>query len=152
MRTDRGCRVIRASAQKIYEAHLDPKAIAQWRPPHDMRAEVYAFDAREGGRYRMAFVYPGDNPAVRGKTTANADVFEGTFVELVPNERIVEVAEFTSDDPAFAGAMTVRTLLEPAAEGTEVSIVCEDVPVGISESDHQAGIASTLANLAAFVE
>ena len=151
-RTDTGSRLIRAPAQKIYEVHLDPQAIAKWRPPSGMRAEIYSFDAREGGGYRMAFIYTGSDPDARGKTTEDADVFEGRFVELVPNARMVEVVEFASDDPALAGAMTVRTMLEPVPEGTLVTIVCENVPAGISESDHQAGIASTLDNLARYTE
>ena len=121
-----------------------------WRPPAGMRAEVYAFDAREGGGYRMAFVY--EDASVRGKTGENADVFEGRFVELVPKVRIVERVVFRSDDPAFAGAMTVTTTLTPVPGGTEVGIVCENVPAGIRAEDHQVGMASTLANLAAFVE
>jgi uncharacterized protein YndB with AHSA1/START domain len=149
-RTDTGSRVIKAPAEKIYAAHLDPKSIAEWRPPHGMRAETYAFDAREGGGYRMAFVY--EDASVRGKTTEHADVFEGTFVELVPNERIVERVEFQSDDPAFTGTMTITTTLVAITDGTEVSIVCENVPEGISAEDHQVGMGSTLANLAAFVE
>jgi Activator of Hsp90 ATPase homolog 1-like protein len=48
--------------------------------------------------------------------------------------------------------MTITTTLEPVAEGTRVTVCCEDVPSGIGESDHQAGLASTLENLAAFVE
>jgi uncharacterized protein YndB with AHSA1/START domain len=151
-RTDVASRVIRASPQAIYAAHLDPKAVATWRPPQGMRAEIYAFDAREGGGYRIAFVY--EDASVRGKSTEHADVFEGTFVALVPNERIVERVEFQSDDPAFAGTMTITTTLVAVAvmDGTEVSIVCENVPEGISAEDHQVGMGSTLANLAAFVE
>ena len=149
-RTDAASRVIRASAQKIYTAHLDPQAVAKWRPPQGMRAEIYNFDAREGGGYRMAFVY--EDTSVPGKTSAHADVFGGRFVELVPGERIVERVEFQSDDPAFAGAMTITTALVAVKDGTEVGIVCENVPEGISAADHQVGMASTLANLAAFVE
>ena len=44
--------------------------------------------------------------------------------------------------------MTVRTALTPVPGGTDVAIVCENVPSRHRESDHQAGIASTLANLA----
>ena len=151
-RTDRASRVIRASPQKIYAAFLDPKAMAAWRPPQGMRAEIYAFDAREGGGYRMAFVYAAADGSARGKTTETSDMFEGTFIELVPGERIVEVVEFESDDPAFAGAMTVTTTLAVVPEGTQVAFVCENVPAGIRESDHQLGMASTLAQLAAFAE
>ncbi|MEX0838305.1 MAG: SRPBCC domain-containing protein, partial [Parvibaculum sp.] len=65
---------------------------------------------------------------------------------------VVELVEFVADDPAFAGAMTITTTLTPVPDGTEVHIVCENVPEGISAADHQAGIASTLENLAAFTE
>ena len=149
-RTDTASRVIRASAEKIYAANLDSKSVAKWRPPQGMKAEIYAFDAREGGGYRMAFVY--EDASVRGKTTEHADVFEGTLVELVPNERIVEHVKFLSDNPVFGGAMTITTTLIAVAGGTEVRIACEDVPAGIRAEDHQVGMASTLANLAAFLE
>jgi uncharacterized protein YndB with AHSA1/START domain len=151
-RTDRASRVIKASPQAIYQAFLDREAVAAWRPPQGMTAEIYAFKAREGGTFRMAFVYTATDRTARGKTSDNADVFHGRFLELVPNERIVEVVEFESDDPAFAGAMTVTTTLAAALEGTEVSFVCENVPSGIRPSDHQVGMASTLEQLAAFTE
>jgi hypothetical protein len=57
--------------------------------------------------------------AVRGKTSAHADVFHGRFVELVPHERVVELVEFESDDPAFAGAVTIATTLAAGGGGTE---------------------------------
>ncbi|RPD40021.1 SRPBCC family protein [Chitinophaga barathri] len=151
-RTDAGSRVIKASPQTIYQAFLDPEAIAAWRPPEGMSAEIYRFEPREGGIFRMSFRYNDKDGTTRGKTTEDADIFQGRFEELVPNKRIVEVVEFESDDPAFAGEMKVITSFTPVEGGTEVSIVCEDVPEGIKEEDHQQGIASSLKNLAAFME
>jgi len=98
----------------------------------------------------MAFLY--DDAATAGKSGDNVDLFEGRFVELVPGRRVVEEVDFDSTDPAFAGTMTITTRFEPAEGGTMVTVECADVPPGISEADHQAGIASSLANLAAFVE
>ena len=49
-------------------------------------------------------------------------------------------------------AMRVTTTLTPVADGTRVTILCANVPPGISADDHQAGMASTLRNLAAFIE
>ena len=57
----------------------------------------------------------------------------------------MERVEFESEDPAFAGAMTVTTTLDAQPDGTKVTILCENVPSGISQADHEAGIASTLA-------
>lgn len=149
-RVDSASRFIMASPQTIYQAFLDPEAVASWRPPEGMKGQIYAFDPREGGTFRMSLAYTDDT--LRGKTSEHTDVIQGRFLELVPNERIVELVEFESDDPAFAGAMTVITTLTAISGGTEVTIRCENVPNGIRASDHQAGIMSTLNNLAAFTE
>ena len=151
-RTDTASRVIAASPQALYRAFVDPAAIASWRPPQGMKAEIHTFDPREDGYYRMSFLYTEPDPEVQGKTSDHTDTFEGRFVGLIPGERIVEEIDFVSDDPAFRGTMTITTTFRPVSGGTEVTVVCEDVPEGIGESDHKAGIASSLANLAAFVE
>jgi uncharacterized protein YndB with AHSA1/START domain len=87
-----------------------------------------------------------------GKTSAHADVVQGRFAELAPDERIVEHITFESDDPAFAGTMVLTTTFTPVPEGTEVTIRCENAPSGIKPSDHEVGINATLGNLAGFVE
>lgn len=150
-RTDSAFRIIAAPARRIYRAHLDPEAVASWRPPEGMTAKIHAFDPREGGGYRMSFRYR-DKTHSAGKTSEDTDVFEGRFLELVPDEKIVESVVFESDDPAFAGAMRITTTFSAVSVGTKVTIVCEDVPLGIGEGDHQAGMASTLKNLAEFTE
>ena len=116
-----------------------------------MRAEVHAFDAREGGSFRLSLTCT-DRRGPRGKFSGQADVVSGRFLELVPDTRMVELVELESDDPAFAGAMTVTMTLAPLEDGTEVTIRCDGVPAGIRPEDHAAGIASTLAKLAAFIE
>lgn len=145
-------RRIKAPPLAVYSAFLDPEAVLSWRPPQGMKAEIHTFDAREGGAFRMAFIHTSISPASRGKTSDYVDLFDGRFVELVPGERIVEAVEFLTNDPAFAGEMRVITTFSPIPEGTEVTMCCENVPRGISEADHVDGIASTLDNLAAYVE
>lgn len=152
MRTHSGSRLIHASPHAIYRAFLDPAAVAAWRPPQGMTGEVFRFEPRAGGTFRMAFVYADGGASNPGKSTRDADVFEGRFAELVPDARIVEVVRFQSDDPAFGGEMTLTTTLHPVAQGTEVTVLIENVPAGISDADHEAGIASSLENLAKFVE
>ncbi|TSD87416.1 SRPBCC family protein [Mycobacterium sp. KBS0706] len=151
-RVDSASRIIMASPHAIYRALMDPEALVAWRPPEGMKGEMLAFDGREGGRYRMSLTYIDTGPELRGKTSEHADVVEGRFLELVLDRRVVEVVEFDSDDPAFAGAMTITTALAAVPGGTEVSIRCENVPDGIRPEDHQEGMGSTLANLAAFTE
>lgn len=150
-RTHTASRTIIASQRAIFRAFLDPEAVASWRPPKGMSAKVFAFDPRPDGVYKMAFIYS-ETDHGRGKSTADADIFEGRFVELVPDELIVEEVQFESDNPAFAGTMTITTALLPVTGGTKVSIRAENVPLGISADDHRIGMESTLKNLANFIE
>jgi len=144
-------RIIRAPRQAIYRACLDPNALAAWRVPDGMTARVHAFDGREGGTYRMSLTYtdPADSS---GKTTDDTDTFEGTFAELVPNERVVELIRFESSDPGFAGEMRMTTSLADAGQGTEVIVLCDDIPPGIRPEDNELGCRLALANLARLVE
>lgn len=149
-RTDLASRVIRATRQAIYRAFADPAALVAWMPPKGMRARLERFDLRAGGGYRMVLTY--DDATARGKATDDSDIVEVRFTEIRPNERIVQQVEFESDDPAFAGVMTMTWRFHTVSEGTEVTIRCDDVPSGIGKEDHDAGLRSTLANLAAFTE
>jgi uncharacterized protein YndB with AHSA1/START domain len=116
-----------------------------------MRGDVHAFDAREGGVFRMSLVYEGEHP-VPGKTSADTDTFQGRFVQLIPCERIVQAVEFDSNDPELAGEMTITWTLEDRSEGTEVGVLCENIPLGVRIEDNETGSRSTLKKLAAFVE
>jgi uncharacterized protein YndB with AHSA1/START domain len=150
-RTDKAERLIAAAAPQIYRAFLDPLALVSWLPPDGMTGQILTFEAWAGGRYRMVLTYPeSDHP--RGKTSGDSDVVEGRFVQLVENQRVVQAIDFVSDDPAFAGTMLMTWSLAPSETGTLVSFVCENVPAGIRREDHDAGLQSTLANLAAYTE
>lgn len=150
-RIDRASRIIHATPEAIWQALVDPVAQAVWRPPAGMTGRFDSFDAREGGSYRMTLTYD-DAGSAQGKSSEDADIVDGRFVELVQNVRIVELVMFESDDAAFAGTMKITTSLTRMPGGTEVAIACENVPGGVSPEDHQAGMDSTLANLAAYVE
>jgi hypothetical protein len=47
--------------------------------------------------------------------------------------------------------MTVSTTLAAAGSGTQVTIVCENIPRGVRLEDNEAGCRSTLEKLAAFL-
>jgi uncharacterized protein YndB with AHSA1/START domain len=151
-RTDSASRVIKALPQNIYKALVDPEALVSWLPPKGMKGHIYEFDARAGGAYRMSLTYVGTDPSVQGKTTEDADVVKGRFLELAPNERIVQLVEFESEDPVFAGEMIMTWSLAAVPEGTAVMIVCENVPEGIRKEDHDVGLRSSLENLALYTE
>jgi len=149
-RIDSASRTILATPRAIFRAFLDPEVIGKWRPPSGMTAEIYSFDARAGGGYRMAFVY--EDAGATGKSEADRDVFTGRFVELVPDSRIVEEVDFDTTDPAFARTMRITTQLTPVSDGTKVTFTAENVPPGISADDHRKGMESSLKNLAMLLE
>lgn len=152
IRIDTASRAIIAPPQAIYEAFLDPKAIATWRPPQGMQCHIYTFEPYEGGKFRMSFRYLDTSRVDVCKTASHANIFHGRFLKLIPYERIVELIEFELDDPAFSGTMILTTILVPISNGTQVTIVAENIPHGIKADDHKERIKSTLQNLATFIE
>ncbi|GHB66489.1 SRPBCC family protein [Streptomyces umbrinus] len=150
-RTDRASRVIAAPPATVYGALLDRESLEAWLPPEGMRGRVEWWDPRPGGGFRMVLTYldPTDSP---GKTSDATDVVDVGFAELVPSERVMQRAVFEADDPSFAGTMTMTWHLAAAGDGTEVTVTATDVPPGIDQSDHETGIASSLANLASYLE
>jgi hypothetical protein len=87
-----------------------------------------------------------------GQGECDSDIVEARFVDIVPGERVGQAVDFVSDDPAYAGTMTMTWEVAAVDAGTRVDIVADDVPDGISAEDHAAGLASSLTNLAAYVE
>ncbi|MBS0502265.1 MAG: SRPBCC domain-containing protein [Proteobacteria bacterium] len=143
-------RTILATPRAVFRAHVDPEVLVKWRAPEGMHARISEFSAHAGGGYRMELRYA-DGKGL-GKSTANSDIVRVRFAELTPDERIVETAEFESDDPANAGLMTITTTLTPVTDGTKVTVTAENVPAGISEADHRKGMESSLRNLALLLE
>lgn len=150
-RVDTASRLVRASASTIYRAFATPDAMNAWLPPRGMTGSVRGFAFREGGGYRMRLVY-GEERHTQGKTSEDSDEAEVRFISLVPDERIEHAVVFDSGDPAFSGEMRIAWTFEPGPNGTLVTVRCENVPGGIRPEDHQAGLNSTLENLAAFAE
>jgi uncharacterized protein YndB with AHSA1/START domain len=150
-RTDTASRVIAASPDRVYAALVDPDALAAWLPPDGMSGTFERFDARPGGSYRMVLTYADASTAV-GKATADSDIVEARFVDIVPGVRVVQAVDFVSEDSAYAGTMTMTWEVSSVDAGTRVDVRADDVPAGISAEDHAAGLASSLANLAAQVE
>jgi uncharacterized protein YndB with AHSA1/START domain len=134
----------------VYRALLDPQAVAKWKVPDGMSCHVHAFDAREGGLFRISLTY--DAPTAIGKTTSHTDTYHGRFERLVPNEQIVEVDEFETSDVALQGEMRITITLVDADGGTDLLAVHKGLPPGLSPADNETGWQMALAKLAALVE
>jgi uncharacterized protein YndB with AHSA1/START domain len=149
-RVDRGSLLISAPPSTIYRALTDPDSLEEWLPPKGMVARVEHFTPGVGGGFGMVLTYL--DASGHGKTSETTDVTNVEFVDLVPDQKIVQRIRFTSDDAGFAGTMIMTWELKPQPEGTLVSVAATHVPPGISPADHEAGLASSLANLAAHLE
>jgi uncharacterized protein YndB with AHSA1/START domain len=150
-RTDAASRVIAAPPAQVFAALLDRDALMAWLPPKGMTARFEQFDPRPGGSYRLVLTYS-DASRAPGKATPEADVIDARYIDIVPGLRVVQAVDFVSDDPAFAGTMTMTWEVSAVQAGTRVDIVAADVPDGISAEDHATGLASSLANLAEHFE
>jgi len=115
-----------------------------------MTCVVHELDAREGGSFRISLTY--DEPTARGKTTAHTDSYRGHFARLLPGKQVVEVLEFEAPNPDLRGEMTIQTTLVDADGGTDVIVVHERIPDGVSAADNELGTRMALDNLAALVE
>jgi Uncharacterized conserved protein len=149
-RIDSATRIIEASPEAVYAAMTTAEALAAWLPPDGMSGQMLEFDPRPGGHYAMVLRH--DDGAAAGKSGGNEDRVTVRYLDLVPGALVSQAVEFVSDDLRFAGTMAMHWMLRPVPEGTEVTIRAENVPAGISAEDHAAGLASSLANLARFVE
>jgi uncharacterized protein YndB with AHSA1/START domain len=134
-------RVLRAAAEKIYKAFIDPDAMAKWLPPNGFTGKVHEMDARVGGGYRMSFT---------NFSTDKSHSFRGSYVELMPGERICHTDRF--DDPNLPGEMRVTVTLKKVSVGTELSIVQEGIPDVIPPEACYLGWQESLTLLAKLVE
>ncbi|MGZ5115862.1 MAG: SRPBCC family protein [Burkholderiales bacterium] len=149
MSSTRISRHVKAPRAKVYNALVDADAIAKWKVPDGMTSHVHAFEGREGGTFRISLTY--NAPGGAGKTSGHTDTYHGRFVKLVPDERVVEVVEFETADPALRGEMTITTTLSDADGGTELLAVHDGLPPGLSPADNETGWRMALAKLAALV-
>jgi len=98
-------------------------------------------DAKVGGSYRMSFT---------NFSSGNSHSFGGTFVELVPDERIRHTDKF--DDPNLPGEMQTTIVLRKVSVGTEIEIVQEGIPAVIPTEACYLGWQESLTLLAQLVQ
>ena len=110
-------RVLTARPEKVYRAFLDADALAKWLPPHGFTGRVSHLEARVGGTYKMSFI---------NFSTGSCHAFGGTYLELVPHERIRYTDKF--DEPNLAGEMQTTITLKPVSVGTELNVMQEGIP------------------------
>jgi uncharacterized protein YndB with AHSA1/START domain len=134
-------RVLRASPDLVYRAFLDADALCKWLPPNGFTAKMHAQDPKVGGTFRMSFTE---------FSTGGTHAFGGTYLELVPGERVRYSDRF--DDPNLPGEMIMTATLTRVSCGTEISITQEGVPAVIPAEQCYLGWQDSLKQLARLVE
>ena len=134
-------RVLTAKPERVYRAFLDAAAMAKWLPPYGFTCTVHHLDANVGGTYKMSFT---------NFTTGNGHSFGGTYLELVPSEKISYTDSF--DDPNLPGQMLTTITFRQVMGGTELNVVQEGIPEAIPVEMCYLGWQQSLVQLAHLVE
>jgi uncharacterized protein YndB with AHSA1/START domain len=134
-------RVLRAPAERVYKAFLDPDELCRWMPQFGYLGKIDRIDPQVGGSYHMSFTNFG---------TGHSHAFESKFLELIPGERIRLADKF--DDPGLAADMTKTITLRTVSCGTELEILHEGLPAAIPAEMCYLGWQESLVQLANLVE
>ena len=134
-------RVLRATPDRVYRAFLDADAMVKWLPPNGFTGKMHHLDAKVGGTFRMSFT---------NFTTGKSHSFGGSYLELVPSERLRYTDKF--DDPNLPGVIEVTVELKQVFCGTEVNITQAGIPAVIPAEACYLGWQESLTLLAKLVE
>lgn len=118
---------IEAPPKEVFEFLTDPAKMVRWM---GLEAEL---DPQPGGKYRL-------DPNGR-------DVIQGTYLEVVPNSKIVFTWGW--DQPGHrvpAGSTTVEIQLEARGEGTSVRLTHRELPAE-ARDNHEMGWGHYLSRL-----
>ena len=126
---------------KIYKAFLTAEALSKWLPPNGFTCKVHHLDPKVGGTHKMSFT---------NFSTGNGHSFGGTYLELVPNERIRYTDKF--DNANLPGEMQVTVTLKKVMVGTELNILQEGIPEAIPVEACYLGWQESLILLGKLVE
>lgn len=141
MSTVRLHRVLRAPPDKVYRAFVQADALARWLPPNGFTCRVEQLDVRIGGAFRMSFT---------NFTTGHTHCFGGSYLEVVPNQRLSYTDRF--DDPGLPGEMVTTIELRAVLCGTELTAVQEGIPAVIPPEMCYLGWQESLDHLVRLVE
>ena len=134
-------RVLRAKAERVYRAFVDPDAMVKWIPPNGFTAKVHQMDAKVGGIYKMSFT---------NFSTGKSHSFGGKYLDLKPNELIRYTDKF--DDPNLPGEMITTVTFKEVFCGTDLTITQEGIPSQIPVEACYMGWQESLILLAKLVE
>src|SRR6516162_5928376 len=108
-------RMIRASAERIFEAWTEPAHLRAWWGPRPVTCSDAEVDLRVGGQFRIVNALP-DGGTV---------TIHGEFRVVEPPHKLVYTWRMDDGTPESS---LVTVTFAPRGEGTEVVVVHEDIP------------------------
>jgi uncharacterized protein YndB with AHSA1/START domain len=135
-RTATVSRVMHVPAKFIFAAHAKPEHVMRWFGPVGYPITLCEIDFRVGGRWRMAMTGP---DGMQGSP------FGGTYLEIVPNARIVYDNRFEDDGQSMslqnAGTMIMTTTLVEEAGATTITV--STLFASVAMKDEYLGVGMT---------
>lgn len=138
-------RRINAPRDLVYRAWTEPEQFSQWFGPHAATMPFCTLDVRVGGSLRFLHRFAEDD----------IDTWVGgTFLEVVPQERLVFEVHFTDADgdtidrPGFPRSMQIAATFSDDGSGTRVTMQMDGLVIDQGES---AGMVEMLERLDALL-
>jgi uncharacterized protein YndB with AHSA1/START domain len=132
-------RRIRASADDVFQAFVDPRVIMHWWGPDEGPTLSAETDVRVGGRFKVAFR---TMDGIHHETN-------GEYLELDPPRRLV-MRWWWADAPDLRTRVTVA--IEPVDGGAQVTLVHEGFVDVETRDSHEAGWKVALEKMAVRIE
>ena len=135
-------RVFDAPREAVYRAYTDPAAVSQWWGLRSTTTIVDRMDVRPGGSWR--YIQRDDDGAEYA--------FNGEYLEVVPNEKLVNTFEF---EPMPGHVITDTAIFEDVEGGTRLTVTsrfasAEDLK-GMVESGMEQGANESWDRLAEYL-
>lgn len=131
-------RRMKAPPERVFAALTRPDLLVQWWGPDPTPPQYAEADLRVGGRWRVQF------------STADGENREtyGVYREIDPPRRLVFTFQWLG---YFDGEMLVSIDLAPTAEGTELTVLHEQLVDAETAEAHRIGWHGTLDRLEALL-
>lgn len=136
-------RTMKAPAERIYKAFLDPYAQAKFSPPHGWVAHYDTMEPEVGGRFHGTF---------RSLEGDMEHSFGGTYLELEEFTRIRLDDRFDTEAEEMQSVMETTITLDEVDDGTRVTVEQTGIPAAIPPEDAETGWGQSLDLLALLVE
>jgi uncharacterized protein YndB with AHSA1/START domain len=131
-------RNIKAPPAKVFQAITQPDLMLQWWGPDAGPTLSAEADVRPGGRFNIVF------QMLNGSRHSPS----GVYREVIDNQKLV----FTWEWPGMPERDSLVTfLLKPTADGTELTLIHEQLPDESARNSHQWGWQGLLEQLSNFL-